>query len=553
MAKPSNQIDLIRQSGQGVEATRTLRYDGFQEIVDNNDLIHKGYVAGMEAQLAELLPPDAESLHNKVLVMAGTTLRTGYLSADAQAAYEAGKGAGVQVDYIINDPTFTLTTPNTATAVNQGDKGKFELWVNGAKTDEFDLATRFQEIHRATAQAGLPANSTGGKITVTSIAKYAISIYQKVNAYLTIAATDLQRGFNSVVLKHTGTTGGDQIAASYKVFYDVATSTPTVTGLDVALQTVSPKYLSGVQYAGAGTTVLVDAVGNALADNTYVPDPITLSGLHGAASVAIAPADAAVTGLSNPPAIGETMTVTDKVVTLSTANAATKDGRITATPKDPHGTYTATQSASKKLLVNTFGVRSTATLEHFDDETYRLPLSWDSNDTTSSVTGNWDSSALLPTGNAQQGIVADSENGLLYPAEDFTTFTPTNTANYSGRSGDMPYLRAFVTASAKSSIQLVLYGVSAGIGQLGASDLNVEVKLPGQTGWLDCAKPYDGAAGVNADGNGAMVGSISYSGGNATLNATFGGKSSYDAANRVLVRIRLRNANRTIKQIGTNW
>lgn len=553
MAKTSNQIDLIRQSGQGVEESRTLRYDGLQEIVDNNDLIHKGYVAGMEAQLAELLPPDAESLHNKALVMAGTVLKNGYLAADPAAAYESGKGAGSFVSYIINDPTLTLTTPNTATAVNQGDKGKFELWVNGAKTDEFDLAARFQEANRTTAQAGLPTNSAGGKITVSSIVKYAISLYQKVNAYVTITAADLRTGYNEIVLKHTGTTGGDQIAASYKVFYDTSTATPTITGLDVALQTVTQKWLSGVQYAGAGTTVLVDAVGNALADNTYVADPITLSGLHGAATTAVAPADTAVTGLSNPPKIGETMTVTAKVLTLGVANQATKDARITATPKDPHGSYVGVQSASKKLLVNTFAARSTAVVEHFDDETYRLPLSWNSNDASTAVTGQWDSSVVLPNGNAQQGIVADSENGLLYPAEDFRPFTPPNTANYNGRSGDAVYLRAFLTTSPKSSIQLVLYGVAAGIGQLGTSDLNVEVKLPSQTGWLDCAKPYDGAAGVNADGNGAMVGSISYGSGNATLNVTFGGKSSYDAKNRVLVRLRLRNANRTIKQIGTNW
>ena len=553
MGKFGNQINLIKQSGQGVEETRTLRYDGLQSIEDDNDLIHRGYVAGMESQLAELLPPDAESLHNKVLAMTGTMLRTGYLSADAAAAYEAGKGAGVQVDYIINDPTFILTPPNTETAVNQGDKGKFELLINGAKVDEFDLSGRFQAANRTAAQTGLPAISNGGLITVTSIAKYAISLYQKVNAYLMIAASDLRTGYNDIVLKHTGTTGGDQIAASYKVFFDIGTVTPTVTALSVTLQTLAPKPLSGVQYAGAGTTVLVAATGNALVDNTYVADPITLTGLHGAPTTVITPTDSSVSGLTNPPIIGETLTVTDKVITLSVPNAASKDARITATPKDPHGTYATTTSASKKLLVNTFGLRSAGNVEHFDDETYRLPTTWNSNDTTSSVTSNWDSNAILPTGNAQQGIIADGENGLLYPAEDFTAFTPANTANYTGRSGDAVYLRAFITSSPKSSIQLALYGLAAAIGQLGAGDVNVEVKLPGQTGWLDCAKPYDGAAGVNADGNGAMVGSISYSGGNATLNATFGGKSSYDANNRVLVRIRLRNANRTIKQIGSNW
>lgn len=549
----SRKINLYTQSGQGIEGRKVLAYEAGYQIEQPNDLITREYVDPMQAMLQELLPPDAESLHNKVLVMAGTVLKSGYLAASPTATYETDKPAGASVTYIINDPTFTLTTPNTSVAVNQGDKGTLQLWLNGAMVDELDLAARFNESERDGAQSGLPVSSTGGLITVTSIEKYAITLYQKLNAFVSISAAQLREGFNSVWLLHVGTNGGDQESAVFGVFYDVGTQTPSVNGVDVAPQTVNPKWLSGVQYAGLGSTVLLDAVGSALYDNTYVLDPLTVSGLHGASVTAIAPQDSAVTGLSNPPAVGETMTVTGKVIALTVANQATLDALATVTPKDPHGVYATARSASKKLLVNTFGVRSTATLEHFDDESYRLPATWDGNDTTSSITGRWDSAALLPTGAAQQGVIENNENGLLYPSEDFTAFTPTNTANYSGRSGDVIYLRAFLAASPKSSIQLVLYGVAAGIGALGAADVNVEVKLPTQTGWLDCAKPFDGSVGVASDGNGAMVGTISYNGGNATLNVTFGGKSSYDANQRVLVRITLRNANRTIKQISTNW
>ena len=61
------------------------------------------------------------------------------------------------------------------------------------------------------------------------------------------------------------------------------------------------------------------------------------------------------------------------------------------------------------------------------------------------------------------------------------------------------------------------------------------------------------SAGVANDGDGAMVGSISYSGGNAILDVTFGGKSTYDANGRMLIRISLRNGNRKVKRIQTNW
>ena len=95
-----NRINLLTQAGQGNVETHTLRYDGQQEITDPNDLIHAGYVAGMKDQLAELLPPDAESLHNKALVMAGTLKKNGYLTG---VKVEAAKPRDILV-VTINEP-----------------------------------------------------------------------------------------------------------------------------------------------------------------------------------------------------------------------------------------------------------------------------------------------------------------------------------------------------------------------------------------------------------------------------------------------------------------
>ena len=554
-----NLLDLMTQSRQGNKSTRTLRYDGQQQITDANDLIHAGYVEEMKDLLDEVTPHNADSLQGQIMAMAGTTLRTGYLAADPQVSFEPGKLAGSQVSYIINDPTFTLTTPNATTAVNYGDLGKIELWRNyynasqqlvSEKLDEIDLAARFQESNRETAQTGLPANSTLGKITLTSIAKYNIKKWQKLNFFVTLAAADFKDGFNEIILKHTGLASGDQVSAAYKVFYDLSATTPTITGLDVALQTVSPKWLSGVKYAGVGSTVLVDAVGNALLDNTYVQDPITLTGLSGAPTVTIAPADPAVSGVSPTPTRGETINVNDKVVTLNVAGQATLDARVTATPKDPHGSYAASNSPSHNILVNTLAADDTGQTITFNSEKQRLPLNW--NVSTLPVgTVNFDSTAsIVGTQELEVGITANNECGLRYPNRKYSTYLPEGNPDYSKEGGDKKALFFLVAPTSKTDVVITLEGLAAGFG----SDLICEIKLGNnQTGWLRTDLPFDSAAGVMTDGLGCLVGAATVSGSNTTFKASFGGKNTFAAGGIIFIRFTLKaGTSRVVNKLLTN-
>ena len=479
--------------------------------------------------LNKLLPPDAESLQGKVLgIYAASTAKiTGYLSSDATASYKAGNAAGTQVAYIIKDATFSLETPNAASAVNAGDQGVIELHINGAMVDSFNLGAAYVAANE-TAQTWTPANSSNGKITITSVALYN-DFWQKVNIRLNILPADLRKGYSTITLKHTGI-GGDQVSADFEVFNDVATNAPTVSLPTLAVQTKVSKWLSGFEYIGLNSVVKVGAVGTSLADNTYTLDPLTLTALSGAPTTVIAPTDSAVTGLSNPPVVGETMTVTDKLVTLSVTNQCSADARVTITPKRPSGSGTAQQSASQNLAVNTFGNRSTDTIEYFDDEQYRLPIAgWNDESTTASKTGNWDSAAALPVGEAKLGIVAANENGFVATGK---------------------HKRYFLSGStAKSSIQLVLAGTVGTLGQVGSGDTNVEIKLPGQTGWMDAIRPYGGnPAALTTDGAGCMA---SVSGG--TVNATFGTFSNFGSNYRCLVRVTSRTATSKPTQITTNW
>lgn len=564
MAGFNTQFDLYKQSTQGRDERKVLQYEDGHQIQEKNDLITKGYVDPLESMLKELLPPQADSLDGNVLeIYQNTTTRyLGYLAVDALAAYNAGQGAGTEVAYIVKDRDFILNTPTPDTGINKGDKGLLELLVNGMLVDSFDLESAFDEAQRNSSQVyTLDGGGTitmyrgaNAKLRILSVDKYAdFTAYQKVVALMDFAAADFVVGYNTITLKHTNLESGDQVSQDFQIFSDVATVAPSLDPISVVIEDNShPKHLSGVRYLGANDVVKVSTAGNALFDNTYVQNPVQFAG-NGFPTTTLSPVDSSISGVSNPPVKGETATITDKLITLSVANQCDADARLTGTPRDPFGTYPGVTSPSVDLLLSTFGTRSTATREYFDDENYRLPLSFNPEDTASAVTGHWDSTALLANGNAQQFIVVDNDHGLMYPAIDFTGHQPANTANYAGFSGDQQYMRAFLASSPQASIQLTLKGLASGIAEVGSGAVNVEVKLGNQTGWLDAAKAFNGSLGVGADGLGCMVGNIRYSGGNAVLNCTFGGKSSYDANGRVFVRITLRDGSRSIRQIDTNW
>lgn len=560
----NTQFDLYKQSTQGRDARKVLQYDDGHQIQEANDLITKGYVDPLEAMLKELLPAQADSLDGNILeIYQNTTTRyLGYLSVDALAAYNAGQGAGSEVTYIVKDRDFVLNTPTPETGINKGDKGLLEMYVNGALVDSFDLASAFNEANRDGSQVyTLQGGGTvtmyrgaAGKLRILSVDKYAdFTAYQKVVALLDLAASDFVVGYNTITLKHINLDTGDQVSQDFQIFSDVSTVDPSLDPISVVIEdNTHPKHLSGVRYLGANDVVKVSTGGNALFDNTYVQDPVQFAG-NGFPTTTLSPVDSSISGVSNPPVKAEKATITDKLITLSVANKCDADARLTGTPRDPFGTYAGVTSPSVNLLLSTFGARSTDTREYFDDEEYRLPLSFNPEDTASSVKNHWDSVALLSSADAQQYIVVDNDHGLMYANLDFTGFQPANTANYSGFSGEQRYMRAFLASSPKASINLTLQGLAGGVGAVGSGDVNVEIKLGNQTGWLDAAKALNGSLGVGADGLGCMVGNISYSGGNALLQCTFGGKSSYDSNGRVFVRITLRNGNRSIRQIDTNW
>jgi len=516
--------------------------------------------------LTELAPIDAETLQNKNLSIFNnsTTLYSGYLSNNNSATYKTGELAGSLVNYIVKNTPFVLQTSNTTVAINKGDIGTLKLYINDVLVDTFNLATNFNEAYRNSSQVytlnggGTNYNSPNNFISIIDVSKYNnFKKWQKCIARININSSNLISGYNKIILKHEDIPT-PQTSNIWELFYDNDLSTIAIDSYSIAINNnTSNKYLSGVKYLGLNDNISLNTVLTNLFKNTYLSNPISYSGFTGITNNSITINDSSISGISSPPSIDDVLTITNKILTLNVNNVCSQNARLTLNVSDPYNTTSTLQSTSQNILVNTYqdGISgiSTDKTEYFTDEYYRLPLNFDSNNKTIPVTNLWDSKLVLENGNAQFYMI-NNVPALIYPSVDFNTCLPTQNVNYSGFSGLQKFMRCFISSNSQSSVTLQLDGILSGIGVLGTGDINIEIKLPTQTGWLDIAKPYNSSAGVENDGNGCLNGSINYTGGNAIITATFGGKSTYDSNYKMLIRITLLNNTKQIKKINcTSW
>ena len=518
----------------------------------------KTSIEELDAVLEELAPANALTLEAKALTiyLSTTTKYSGYLSG-GNVNYKPGSPAGTYVNYIIKDAVFSLQTPTPTTAINYGDKGTLDAYVNGwdgisgfsgTFVDSFNLLGNFDEAHRSSNQTYPPALSPSGFVTVQSVGKYnSFSRWQKLNALLNIASANLRQGWNYVGLRHT--LAAVQTSTPFDAFYDTdAGPNPTLGSLTIVENLLVSKYLSGVKFYAVGSTFLLNAIGTNCFNNVFSGTPILWSGFTGIADGGVAYNDPSVSGISVPPAIGETMTVTNKALMISVSSVRDEDATITCTPSDPYGSYVAVTTPSVGRLVDTYGTTSTAIYEYFDDENRRMPVGA-YNAVPGAITGQWNSLNVLANGNSQVF------NGTLcYPTINFSSaHLPVQPEDYSGFSGDQVYYRTMYHAATPHSNGTLELGslVNADVGQVGSGAVNVEIKLPTQTGWLDLGKDYIQATFTGIDGDGCRT-SQSVSSWGWTAGTFSTGLSGY----MYVVRITLRNSTRSISQVretGTGW
>ena len=510
-------------------------------------------IDAMNETLSFLAPANADSMNGDTLTTSGVTFYTGRLSS-GNTNYKGGDAAGSTVSYITNDGDFTVVSPNQSTTFNYADEGNLKYYLNTVLTDTVDLATNFVEGERVGTQTGTPWVGAASDLSVTSVAYYnSFPKWQLGNASVTIVSADLQQGYNAIYLLRDGMSSSvDQTSATLDVFYDNDIgSDPSVNTPTVAENTTSFRYLSGVKMYDRTSTFDLDVTGSDCFDNVYhQTSPLTHSTTNGTiTSGNIDFDDASVSGVSATPVIGETMTVTNKLITVPSSNVRSTNARVSVTPRDPYASYSAGTSASANRLIDAYATTSTATSEFLDDENRRLPDNdgnaypdnYDSIPGT--ITAQWTSSTALSNGEAQV-----YNGSLFFPTINFSTgYLPTNTVNYSAFSGNQYYLRAMFDSGGTphSSGQLEFANLTnSDVGAVGAGNINIEIKLPTQTGWLDLGTAFDSGTFTGADGDGCRT---AQSGDDWSWSA--GTFSTANSGDMIIVRVTFRNSTDSITQI----
>lgn len=521
---------------------------GWDEDTPTSDAIDE-----LNETMSYLAPEDAGSMDGQSMTVSGTSFVSGYLS-DGNVNYEGSKPAGTNTsNYIILDATFSVLSPNQSTSFNKADEGILNYSINGALDDTVDMAGSFVEGERSGIQSTTDWDGTiTGNLRVTDVRWYNdFPKWQKGIATMDVVSGDLRQGYNFFDLNHDLDT--DQDADSYELFYDnyVGAAISFNTGTAIVVNTIQNHYLSGILFYGQNTTFDLTFITINNFKNTYNSNAFTYADNASSAIPAgtISLGSASWDGdISSPPHINDTPVelgnVTPYTITASNASKRSIDYQVTVTCRKPGRGNVSDESTSNGLLLDTYGTTSTVVREYFEDENRRLPdndgSAWPDNydSVPGAITGQWTSAIALVDGEAQV-----FNGGLYYPTIDFTSgYLPSQAGrDYSGFApGDQVYLRAFYDNGVAHSNGSLEFGNLSGNGDIdpvGTGDINVEIKLPTQTGWLDLGVGFNNATFTAADGDGCRDGNAS---GN-DYPWICGTKSTSDSGFMIIVRVTFRN------------
>lgn len=541
--------------------------DGLLDFVPENLVVD--VVDDINEILKDLAPANALTLSGTTL-SSNAILKTGKLPRDLSSGfYENGSGSqlspGVTISNIIITSGLTITSPTPTTTFNKGDEGFLKVkQAIGNNTynivANLDIVANFNKTILGpltqnistwnTLGSGDPCtngvvtlSNSKGSLQITSCGWYnSFNKWQKMNCQINVS--NLDPGFNGWKLLHDLST--DQETNAIIFYYDNNTaalnfsSAPELAFYQYGGNT---KWISGVRYYTTGDEFLLTYVGENVYKNYYHSTSVSTWTCPGISGTQIKnPGSAGITE-SAPPTVNGSITHSQYNI-INAASIRNENVLATVNLMHPHRTTVTANTPTHGIMINTMPILSTDVLEPLEDEMYRLPV--DAYDTIpGAITGLWNSTTELINGDAL--IYTGS---LQYPNVNLSTKLPVG-PNYTEFTGNQVYYRAFKkTGVANSSVALTLTNlIGTDVGIIGSGNVNVEVKLPTQTGWLDAGKSYDsGTFGNGVDGTGCKT---SQSG--AIWNLTFGTKSTANSGNLIIVRITFRNTTSVINQIQVNW
>lgn len=491
--------------------------------------------------LGELVPANASSI-SSVSLTTSNSKTTAKIVNGLTDGWE--NVTGTRRTDISNISAHNVVLSNSDNAFNNADKGILKLYINDVLEAKIDLAANFNEANRKGNQviseyntqgdgdaiAGGIVTFVGGKFKITSVGKYNnFSKWQKGNA--TVEITSAKVGKNEYQIGHE--ISGAETKSQKTVFYfDNNTVNPSFSVQPtITEKACTGKYLSGIKYYTTGDTFDVAYTVDDAFKTTYHDTKVSEYSMSGINTVTKNPAAVPTTG---------DQFVVSEVATINANNVMTNTAALNVKVNNAYATKLNETLAADRLVL-TVGNVSTKIAESFKDEQYRLPLTFDFESKVATLTGNWDSQTALTDGNAQV-YFSGSTPALVYPKTLPTGILPVQTADYSSFSGNQVYVRSFEGAN-KGNANFTLSGLSS------LSDIKIEIKLPGMSGWGNALSPYDSAADKSQDGWGMLQGSATLTG----FTATFGGLNTADTNGRIYVRITLLNQNAKLTGISVGW
>ena len=495
-----------------------------------------------EAML-EVAPTKPNYLQGLNLTIDGASLRSGYESVGSDS-YESVPGS--YRNYLINTGSFKLLTP-LEDSFGDADQGSLDLYINGDRLDTFNLRNAFVELNRKSKQVsnsyGIKANgafenegatgtqgslrdSINGLISVMSVQSYKnFSLFQIAQVRINLSPTLLHKGFNQIYLNHS-TSSRSSSSSVFKFFYDNSTAVPELIA-DVGIEEnniISNKYLSGVRYYSLGDSFKTYFLAANLFNNTFLEIPSIL-GIDGANDFEVEYNSSDIEGVSVNPKIGE---IADYhgVITLNKFNEMNVDSKLSVVLHTVFSTSNLFYSSSVNRLINTYSNVSSDRIELFLDESYRLPTS-DYDVVPTVRKGVWNSRSALTLDSA---MIFNSR--LMYANNNFSSYKPVQVVDYSSFTGQQNYFRSFINISPKNNNTFVIRGVTED--NIRKNHIFIDLKLPGETGWLSMNKDYDIASFSGVDGDGCL---LSVNGENFSCSTGF--KSTARSGNVTIMRIRI--------------
>ena len=514
--------------------------------------------------LAQLAPAQPLSLAGTTLTMTGVAMYNGNASDKAGQNYKSVAGESIGGTYLGGSITlsdaFTLKNPTIGDPEAGGDD-TFYPGNEGILSSRITTDGAEYEMGSIDLISAYPNPDLSLTLNSQNSGYNSFNLWVRGDASISVS-TYLESGYNKIIMRHT-VSGTDRDSEEYEVFYDDSGvgSSFDVNPSSIELSAVI-RELSGIRNYNTGSTWRITANINAsVFKNVYQTNAFTWT-LTSTVGGTISLTDPAWDGtVSSPPNVLDSPVLggTTNFVATTLANIRSVSMTTGITINKPGRSANQVTIFSPNKLIDSFSDSSTVLNEPFDDENYRLPDNDgnaypDNYDTVPvSLTGNWTSESDLIDGEAAvfHGSLYHGSSSSLPSGGNFSTMSPSGSPDYSGFTSDAVYLRAFKDAgNPHNNGILELVGLtSSDVSPVGSGDVNVEIKLPTETGWLDLGKIFNVATFTGIDGDGCQT---AQSGDDWSF--TFSTFSTADSDFTIIVRVTIRNTTSVISRMRiTNW